>query len=625
MSSYYGELFCFQTGHKSKTALTPRVHFARLYVLWMPKSDSSYKIDAMKQIRTFASLIATLLLCGCVANPPTKMLEKPPLPADHTRQKQPEQALPPASFEAETLYSLLVAELAGKRKRHDILLVGYMNQAEKTRDPGIVERATRLAIWLKADQAALKSAELWAEIEPDSEKAKQALTAQLVKAGQFNKAMRLLEQILESGGWANFEYLAVNSKGISLGQRNELIVQFDQLLQKNPKHAGLLFGKTVLLQMNGRIDKALETAWELDKIKHDNHSILLTSRLQHQLGKTTVALQRLEDALQTNPDDDRIRLLYAQMLVEKREYLQAQREFDILVDKTPDNHQLRMTLALITMENGLFKAAKKHLNQLLLQEPMATDAHYYLAQIAEREKEIELAVNHYSRVTRGDKSMAAHAKLWALLLETGQLDKAQKLFAASRAANSEKANVLYLMEADLLSKQDLLTQALALLDEALERSPKNLNLLYGRAMIAEKLNDLGALERDLRTILSIEPDNAMVLNALGYTLADRTGRYQEALDLITRANELKPNDPAITDSLGWTLFRLGNYQKAIQLLERALASYPDHEISAHLGEALWMSGDQKRAEQVWQDALERDPSSEILNRVIKRLNPEQIR
>jgi len=377
--------------------------------------------------------------------------------------------------------------------------------------------------------------------------------------------------------------------------------------------------------MNGRIDKALETAWELDKIKHDTHSILLTTRLQHQLGKTTVALQRLEDALQTNPDDDRIRLLYAQMLVEKREYLQAQREFDILVDKTPDNHQLRMTLALITMENGLFKAAKKHLNQLLLQEPMATDAHYYLAQIAEREKEIELAVNHYSRVTRGDKSMAAHAKLWALLLETGQLDKAQKLFAASRAANSEKANVLYLMEADLLSKQDLLTQALALLDEALERSPKNLNLLYGRAMIAEKLNDLGALERDLRTILSIEPDNAMVLNALGYTLADRTGRYQEALDLITRANELKPNDPAITDSLGWTLFRLGNYQKAIQLLERALASYPDHEISAHLGEALWMSGDQKRAEQVWQDALERDPSSEILNRVIKRLNPEQIR
>ncbi len=605
--------------------LTPRVHFARLYVLWMAKTNSSYKIDAMKQIRTFTSLIATLLLCGCVASPPTNRMEKSPLPADHARQKQPEQALPPASFEAETLYSLLVAELAGKRKRHDILLVGYMNQAEKTRDPGIVERATRLAIWLKADQAALKSAELWTEIEPDSEKAKQALTAQLVKAGQFNKAMRLLEQVLESGGWANFEYLAVNSKGISPGQRNELIVQFDQLLQKNPKHAGLLFGKTVLLQMNGRIDKALETAWELDQIKHDTHSILLTARLLHQQGKTKQALQQLEDALHTNPDDDRIRLLYAQMLVEKREYPQAQKEFDILVDKTPDNHQLRMTLALITIENGLFKAAKKHLNQLLLQEPMAADAHYYLAQIAEREKEIELAVNHYSRVTRGDKSMAAHAKLWALLLETGQLDKAQKLFAASRAANSEKANALYLMEADLLSRQGLTAQALALLNEALERSPQNLNLLYGRAMIAEKLNDLGALERDLRTILNIEPDNAMVLNALGYTLADRTDRYQEALDLITRANELKPNDPAITDSLGWTLFRLGNYPKAIQLLERALASYPDHEISAHLGEALWMSGDHKRAEQVWQDALERDPSSEILNRVIKRLNPEQIR
>lgn len=591
----------------------------------MPKTQGSYKIYAMKHIRNFICLIVALLLCGCSANPPANKTARHSVPVDYAGQEhtESEPALPPAAFEPETLYALMVAELAGQRQRYDILLAGYMNQAEKTRDPGVTERATRLAIWLKADKIALKAAKLWTEIAPDNEKARQALTAQLIKAKQFNQAMLLLEQTLESGEWANFEYLAANSKDISQNQRNELITQFDRLLQQYPEYPGLFLGKAILLQMNGRTDEALEAAWALDKIRHDTQSMLLIARLQHQLGETTVALQRLDNALQTDPDNSHIRLLYAQLLVENRQYPQAQREFDILVNESPDNHQLRLTLALITLENGLFEASKKHLNELLNEAPLAPDAHYYLAQIAEQEKDIELAITHYSKVTSGARSLAAHMRLGVLLLGAEQFDRTHDIFVASRAANNQQANDLYLLEADLLSQYGRGVQALALLDEALERSPQNLNLLYGRAMTAEKLNDLVALERDLRTILSIEPDNAMVLNALGYTLANRTDRYQEALDLITRANELKPNDPAITDSLGWALFRLGNYPKAIQLLEKALADYPDQEVSAHLGEALWMSGERKRAKQVWREALDRDPNSDVLKQAIKRLNPEQ--
>ncbi|EGH00215.1 TPR domain protein [gamma proteobacterium IMCC2047] len=142
--------------------------------------------------------------------------------------------------------------------------------------------------------------------------------------------------------------------------------------------------------------------------------------------------------------------------------------------------------------------------------------------------------------------------------------------------------------------------------------------------MTEKTNDLVAMENDLRAILSKEPDNAMVLNALGYTLVDRTTRYQEALALITRAKELKPDDPAIIDSLGWAQFRLGNYDEAILLLEQALAAFPDHEVAAHLGEVLWVTGQQQRAREIWKQALQQTPDSVILQRVLERLSPDLI-
>ena len=209
-----------------------------------------------------------------------------------------------------------------------------------------------------------------------------------------------------------------------------------------------------------------------------------------------------------------------------------------------------------------------------------------------------------------------------LFIDEDNLPEMQEAFAAARLKNSDDAKSLYLLEADLLSKNDYIVAALALLNKALEEHETDINLLYSRAMISEKANDLASMENDLRTILGMEPDNAMVLNALGYTLVDRTDRYHEALELIKRANELKPNDPAITDSLGWAMFRLGNYQEAIRLLEKALADFPDHEVAAHLGEVLWYTGEHDRAREVWREALERRPDSKILKRVIERLAPQ---
>ncbi|MNZ64834.1 bacteriophage N4 receptor, outer membrane subunit [compost metagenome] len=138
-------------------------------------------------------------------------------------------------------------------------------------------------------------------------------------------------------------------------------------------------------------------------------------------------------------------------------------------------------------------------------------------------------------------------------------------------------------------------------------------------MLAEKRGDLAGLERDLRFIIEREPDNAMALNALGYTLADRTTRYAEARELITRAYELNPDDPAILDSLGWVNYRMGNLAEAEQLLRQALERMPDHEVAAHLGEVLWVSGQQDAARKVWRQALADTPDSSVLQETLKRL------
>jgi Flp pilus assembly protein TadD len=165
--------------------------------------------------------------------------------------------------------------------------------------------------------------------------------------------------------------------------------------------------------------------------------------------------------------------------------------------------------------------------------------------------------------------------------------------------------------------------ALAVYDRAIANLPDDARLLYARALLAVDRGDAGRGERDLRRVLELKPDDAEALNALGYTLADRSpgneARQHEALELIQRALKLKPDEAAIIDSMGWVRYRLGDLDASLENLRRAYAKQPDPDIAAHLGEVLWARGQHDEARRVWDEGRKKDAGNKALIETIRRL------
>src|SRR5260221_251364 len=160
-----------------------------------------------------------------------------------------------------------------------------------------------------------------------------------------------------------------------------------------------------------------------------------------------------------------------------------------------------------------------------------------------------------------------------------------------------------------------------LLSKAVAKYPDSFEILYDRAMAAERIDKLDVLEKDLRLVIKMKPDYAHAYNALGYTLAEKTNRLTEAKGLIEQAIKLSPEDPFIMDSLGWVHFRMGEMGEALKQLQTAYSTRPDPEIAAHLGEVLWSAGQRDEAQKIWRAALSENPNHETLLAVMQKHRP----
>lgn len=567
--------------------------------------------------RSSALILALALLQGCQTLTPGARDATPV--ADAAAPTVEAKPTVYGSFSQDTVYSLLTAELAGQRNRFDIALDNYVSQAISTQDAGISERAFRIAEYLGADQAALDTALIWAKNAPDSLDAQRAAAIQLARSGRYDDSMVFMEKVLQGQGDTHFDFLALSAAETDQDTRDGLQKSFDRLLVKYPDNSQLVFGKALLLQQDGKSQAALTLLEDHPPADDEIAPILLRARLLQSMDRGPEALPLLRKAIARYPDDKRLRLTYARMLVEQDRVDDAKIEFASLLQQYPEDDELRYSLALVSLEAKALDEATGYLQELIERDSHVDAAHLNLGRIHEERNDSEAALAEYAQVGPGNDYLPAQLRQADILIANGRTDEASRRLAEAREAQPDYGIQLYLIEAETLGNNDKDPQAIQVLQRAIKQYPDDLSLLYTRAMLAEKRNDLTQMEKDLRSIIQREPENAMALNALGYTLADRTTRYAEAKGLIEKALQINPEDPAVLDSLGWVNYRLGNLDEAERLLRQALERFPDHEVAAHLGEVLWANGKRREARQVWAKAFEGQPESPILRKTVLRL------
>ena len=521
------------------------------------------------------------------------------------------------------LYKLLVAEFAGHRGMLDTSIEYYLDLALSTRDHRIAERAARIAVYARDDAAALAAARLWVELDPRNPDPHQVLAIMKLRAGDLERAAGHLQDIFAySQGEADEKLWMIANLLGSEKDRAAVLEVMEKLVASQDNSAGALYAfahVAARLEDLERSRELLENTLELAP-DNDNAALSYISILQR-LEREQEALSWLEKKLASGAENDfNLRMAYARLLMEVRQFDRALDQFELLVDREPENIDVLYALGLLYLQSSRLDEAETLFKKLSPQEHLTDTSNYYLGRIAEEKRNYDEAGAWYHGVNKGEHYFDAQVRLAMLLARKGQVDEARNHLQSIRSRNGQQALVIVQAEGDLLIQAGRYEEAVAVYTEALGDG-YNPDLLYARAMAAEKLGRLDLLEKDLRSILEREPDHAQALNALGYTLADATDRHAEAYELIKRALELRPNDFYILDSMGWVLYRLGRLDEAVEYLRKALAIRQDPEIAAHLGEVLWVRGEREQAKEVWETALQLTPEDSRLLDVIERFDP----
>lgn len=278
-----------------------------------------------------------------------------------------------------------------------------------------------------------------------------------------------------------------------------------------------------------------------------------------------------------------------------------------------------MTLGALYLQQEQNAKADEVFRKLLALDDYVSQAHFYLGQVAEVDKKFETALSHYEQVEEGENYLDAQIRRAVVLSEQGKLDEGIKALERLDTELPSEMVRLALVRGELQRDAKHYQQAYDAYTEALSALPDNPDLLYARAMVAERMGRVDWLEADLGAILKGDPEHVQALNALGYTLADRTDRYVEALEYVRRALTLKPEDYYILDSMGWVQYRLGNTDSAIKYLRQAYDRQKDVDIAAHLGEVLWVTGQHEEARRVWRQGLELEGDTELITKTMERL------
>ncbi len=590
----------------------------------------------MTHLRNFVLAGAVMLLPACATAPEktpatessamaAPALTNPPGSLQLGDDPQRVEMLPERELDPETHFRLLLAEMLLNRKQYDQAAGIYLQLARTIHDPRLVRRAAQVSLLASDPSLLAESSRLWIADDEEDIGAWQMLTIARTRQGDVDGAVNALER---ADNWPGDVDLAQRyswyTSMIPPGRQSVEIASqvFGRYLERHPEALAARFAYAHLVSRLGRAEEALQEIEGVLAQRPDLYpAIVMKVRLLQLLSRQQEALDYLQARVEANPGEDALRLLLARLLMENGRYEEALADFTRLVEDHPDDTDIVYALAVLNLQLQHLDEAETYLKRLQAMGRHRDEVSFYLGWLAEKRQQWPLAIAYYAAVGQSANFVEARTRQAILIAKQGGLAGARRLLAELRDKFHAEGKRLFLVEAELLASSQQVADAMAIYATALEQYPDDIDILYARAMLAERQGNLQVFEDDMRAILRQSPDNINALNALGYTLADRTDRYQEAYDYIRRAYDQSPDNNAILDSMGWVLYKLGRMDEALSFLQQSLDRRMDNEVAAHLGEVLWVAGKQAQAREVWDKALKEFPDDDVLLETIRRLQP----
>ncbi len=561
---------------------------------------------------------------------------------------------PDAGLTDQILYQYLISEIAGQRGRVGLALRGLTDLAQKTRDPRLARRAVEVAFQARELSLALDATTLWLELEPNSPVARQALSALVGTQGNLESARTSIAAMLAQPGKTAAVLMQLNALLARFPEKIDVVGAVKSLAAPYLKLPEAHYAIAVAHFSAKDNAAALTTVNEALQRRADwQQAAILKSQILRESPDANIgsdagdkandkarnkaddrADERADDKaaaylaqfLGKYPDANDARQTYARLLVAMKSYLSAREQFRIAATRQPDDPEIPYAVGLLSQQIEDFADAEKQFKRVLELTPRdANPVYFNLGAVAEGQKSPTDAINWYRRIASGEYFVNAQLKIAHILAKRDGIAAGRAHLRDAQAGEQDSPETriqLVLAEAQLLRDNKANNEAFALLSEAIIRDPDTADLLYDRAMVAEKMNKLDVMEADLRRVIELRPEHAHAYNALGYTFAERNHRLDEAFELVQKALKFAPNDVFIQDSLGWVQFRRGQVDEALKTLTNAYQARRDPEIAAHLGEILWTKGNHEEALKIWRGSLLENPDNEALALVMKKFAPK---
>ncbi|MDI1276992.1 tetratricopeptide repeat protein [Methylobacter sp.] len=562
------------------------------------------------------SVITLVFLNGCASSP-----EKPSAQEEAVEpvkiaepKKKTEQSEVKTAIDPDVMYMLMAAELAGQRGQYAIALEGYMEAAKRVSDPRFAERAAKIAMYMRDSNKTDEAISLWLKQDPKNPTARKIAALSALRAGNKQAAVDHLSTVLKTDP-AGFEKSALELASVLQrdGKSDFFYEVLDSVGEKNPDQAVVYFVQSLLaaeMKNNALAEKKVQQALN---IQPDwDKALVFQAQIAVFSGDLNKAKTLLRNASLKYPENDKFKKLLAQVLIKATEYEAASEVYQGIILSNPKDAESQIALALVYLQLNRDGKAEDIFKQLLDQPEWQNQANFYLGKIEEKREHTQKALAWFDKVAEGPFVFESTISAVSLLVKDKKFDEADtRLNLLSEQFPKQKLRII-LMRAGLYGQQGQYEKAFKLLTEAMAGQPDQRDLLYTRALMAERLNKLDVLEVDLKKILAKYPDDAEALNALGYSLLGNAGRYADAEKYLQQALNLQPNEAVIMDSFGWLQFKLGRLEQALGYLERAYAKQQEGEIAAHLAEVLWVLGRKEEARKVFSKAIKKAPEDEYL-------------